>query len=287
MTRYAITGANGTLGRATAEYVLASRSPDQLTLLSRRPDSLQEFADRGVDTRRADFDEPESLEDAMRGIDVLLLISTDAIGRRRPQHEAAISAAARAGIGRIVYTSTTDPHRDHPESLRPLTDDHAATEDALRQAGPSWTVLRNALYLDSLVPVWAQSVAAGQLVTNNGAGRHAPVARNDCAAAAAAVLIGDGHENGIYDITGPRLVDDVAVVGALSADHESPIDVVHVSDDDFAAGLAAAGMPPEVVPIFVGFGASIRAGLMETPIGDTQRLIGRPPLSLEDFLTHV
>jgi NAD(P)H dehydrogenase (quinone) len=100
--------------------------------------------------RHADFGEPERLVDSFCGIDVLLPISTDAIGRCRAQQQGAITAAAATGVRRIAYTSTTNADKDFPTQMRPLTDDHAATGEALRRAGPSWTLLRNAFYFENM-----------------------------------------------------------------------------------------------------------------------------------------
>ncbi|HET6735963.1 NAD(P)H-binding protein [Mycobacterium sp.] len=279
-----ITGASGTLGRRTAQYVLASHRPADLVLFSRRPAALAEFTDAGAIVRHADFDQPDTLATAFGGVDVLLLVSTDAVGHRRPQHEAAIKAAAAAGVSRIAYTSMSNPDSEFPIALRPLSDDHAATEDALRRAGPSWTMLRNGLYIDLLAPGWAQAGAAGTLVTNNGDGRHAPVTRDDCAAAAAAVLLGDGYDNTVYDIAGPRLLDDDAIAAVLAARYGRSVEVLHVSDEQYEKGLVAAGLPAEMTGVLTGFGASVRAGLLETPLGDIEKLLGRAPVGIEEFL---
>jgi NAD(P)H dehydrogenase (quinone) len=48
--------------------------------------------------------------------------------------------------------------------------------------------------------------------------------------------------------------------------------------------VEAAGLPAELAGLLTGFGATIRAGLMETPLGDTDKLIGRAPISIEQFL---
>jgi NAD(P)H dehydrogenase (quinone) len=284
MTVIGITGASGGLGRRTAQHVLQAHPPAEVVLFSRTPASLAEFTAAGATVRQADFNQPDSLVESFRGVDVLLLISTDAIGHRRAQQEAAISAAAAAGVDRIAYTSTANADKSFPAKLRPLSDDHAATEEALRRAGPSWTLLRNALYLEAISGGWAQAAATGKLVTNNGSGRHAPVSRDDCAAAAAAVLLGDGHDNTIYDIAGERLLDDTAVAAVLATHHGRPVEAVTVTDDDYEKGLLAAGLPAELAGLLTGFGATIRAGLMETPLGDTDKLILRAPTSIEQFL---
>jgi NAD(P)H dehydrogenase (quinone) len=280
VTTIGITGASGALGRRTAEYVLKSHSAADVVLFSRSPDSLAEFADAGVTVRAADFDRPDTLAEGFAGIDVLLLISTDALDRRTTQQLAAVAAAAAAGVKRIVYTSMPNAGGDFPARLRPLSDGHAATEEALRTAGPAWTILRNALYTENNVGAWAQAVSTGRLVTNNGAGRHAPVSRDDCAAAAAAVLVGHGHDNAVYDIGGPRLVDDHAIAAVLAERRGAAVEVLHVDDEDYLGALTGAGLPEDLATVLTGFGESIRAGRLETPIGDTERLIGRPPADI-------
>jgi hypothetical protein len=57
-----------------------------------------------------------------------------------------------------------------------------------------------------------------------------------------------------------------------------------VSDEEYERGLIAAGLPAELAGAFTGIGASIRAGLLETPLGDTDKLIGRTPIGIEAFL---
>lgn len=284
MTVIGITGASGALGRRTAQYVLEARPPREVVLFSRTPASLAEYTAAGAQAREADFNQPDSLVESFRGIDVLLLISTDAVGQRRSQHEAAIAAAATAGVTRIAYTSVANADKEFPAKLRPLSDDHAATEEALRAAGPSWTLLRNSLYLDGSADAWAHAAATGTLITNNGSGRQAPITREDCAAAAAAVLLTDGHDEAVYEIAGQRLLDDSAIAAALTTRYGRPVEPVEVTDDDYESGLLAAGLPAEFASLLTGFGQSIRAGLLETRLGDTEKLIGRTPTSIEQFL---
>jgi NAD(P)H dehydrogenase (quinone) len=140
------------------------------------------------------------------------------------------------------------------------------------------------LYFEAIGMGWAHAVEQGALVNNNGDGRHAPITRDDCAAAAAAALLGDGHDGVVYDIAGARLLDNTAIATALSDHHGTAVDVGAVSDDAYAAGLAAAGLPAELAGVLTGFGESIRAGLLQTPLGDFEKLTGRPPVTIGEFL---
>jgi|SRR6185437_2749333 len=131
----------------------------------------------------------------------------------------------------------------------------------------------------------AQAITTGQLVTNAGAGRTAYVSRDDCAAAAAAVLTSAGHENQTYDITGPEAVsaeDLAALAGELGG---KTIEVVHVDDDAYVAGLTGAGLPEVAARLFASFGASTRGGFLEGVSSAVSDLTGEAPRSLRAILT--
>ena len=83
-------------------------------------------------------------------------------------HTQAVEAARAAGVEHVVYTSLPRPEPGNPAGVAP---DHHATEEALRASGLAWTFLRNNIYAEYQIPVTAQAVASGQLVTNTGAGR--------------------------------------------------------------------------------------------------------------------
>jgi NAD(P)H dehydrogenase (quinone) len=282
MTTIAIAGAGGALGRRTAELALESVDPQQLVLVSRDPSKLADLAGRGAQTRAGDFDAPETLAAAFAGVERLLVISTDAVGRRAAQHQAAIDAAKAAGVRHVIYTSLPNPTPDHPTG--PLAADHLATEQALRASGLAWTLLRNSLYTDLQLASGGQAIASGQLVTNAGDGLVAYVTRADCAAAAAAVLTQEGHENAAYDVTGPALVSQAELAAALSAASGTPVELVAVDDEAYTAGLVAAGVPEPMARVYAGFGTAIRQGLLETQTDVVQRLTGRAPTSVEEFL---
>ena len=141
----AITGAAGQLGRLTAQRVLDRVPPGEVVLVTRRPDAIADLADAGAIVRHGDFDEPASLPAAFAGVERMLLISTDVLGNRVAQHTAAIEAAAAAGVGHVIYTSS-----DNAGSELPLvvSHEHGATEEAIRDRGLRWTALRNGLYAE-------------------------------------------------------------------------------------------------------------------------------------------
>jgi len=278
---YAITGASGHLGRLTAEALLHRVEPGELVLITRTPDRLADLAARGVDVRAGDFTRPGTLGAAFDGVNDLLLISTDAIGARVPQHQAAVEAAAKAGVRRIVYTSVPEPTSDNPAFV---VADHAATEAALRESGLGWTVLRNNLYAEYQLDALQHAAASGRYVTNTGAGRAAYVTRADCAAAAAGALVSREVDDRALDVTGPRALDAQDMARLAAGVGARPVEVQLLDDDAYTASLVTAGVPEPLAVGLASFGAAIRLGHLAAVTDTVQRLSGAAPTPIEALL---
>lgn len=284
-TTLLVTGAGGQLGRQAVENLLQSGARN-LIAASRDPGKLADFARRGVETRRADFDDPASLAAAFRGVDRLLLISTDNLadpGRRSKQHRAAIAAAEQAGVRHVVYTSAPSPY---PTAKDSLINDHYWSEQALAASRLDWTILRNHLYSDLLLMSLPHAIQSGQLFSATGKAGRSYVTRADCAAAAAGALLkGTGKQ--IFEVTGPAPVtqDEVAAIAGELAGKK--VTHIAVSPQDLAAGLAQAGLPPFLVDALVAFDVDASRGYHAITAPTVQELSGRAPIALRDFLsTH-
>ena len=276
----AVTGASGHLGRTVADLLLERLDPSEVVLLTRTPEALASYSERGAAVRYADFDEPATLGEAFSGTERALLISALDFARRGGQHGAAIEAAKAAGVRHVIYTSIPEPE-GNPAAAAPS---HLATEVAARESGLAWTFLRNSLYADFQVPVVAEAIASGQLVTSAGNGRVAYVARDDCAAAAAAVLTQDDHEGKTYDITGPEAIGprDVAALAAELGGR--PVEVVSVDDDAVVAGMIEAGAPEAVARIRLSFVVAAREGFLDSVTSAVQDITGNAPMSVRQIV---
>jgi NAD(P)H dehydrogenase (quinone) len=277
-----ITGASGQFGRLVAEQLLGQLSPADVILVSRSPAALSELAELGAEVRHGDFDEPGSLAGAFSGGDRLLLISTMALGRRVEQHRAALEAAVKAGVQHVVYTSSTNPVSGHPVGL--AVDEHRETEGMLRGSGISWTVLRNAAYAELQVPLGAVAITYGRLVTNAGDGRVAPISRNDCATAAAAVLTTSGHDGQTYEITGPEALTQADIARLLTDVCGRPVKLVPTGDRRLLWGLGRIGTPKPVARTIVDLGIAAREGYYDVVDPAFENLTGRLPRTLRDVL---
>jgi NAD(P)H dehydrogenase (quinone) len=275
-----VTGAAGHLGRQVVANLL-EQGFAKVVAGTRKPAALADLAARGAMVVTADFDDPSTLDAAFKGVDRLLLISTDSLvgGVRLKQHLAAIDAARRAGVKHVVYTSMPKPE----SSLVTFAPDHYGTEQALEKSGLAWTILRDAWYADNLIGSLPQALAGGKWYSSAGEGRLAYIARADVALAAAGALASVATANRRYDITGAKALKTTEIARIASEAFGKPLEIVAVTDAQLAAGMKAAGVPEAVIPMLVSFDAAARAGDFDVVSRDAEELSGRPPQSLEDF----
>ena len=279
-----VTGASGQFGRLVIKHLVETQgvAPGSIVAASRDPSKLADFAAKGVKTVAADFENPASLEAAFKGVDRLLIVSTDALDgtdRRLRQHQAAVAAAKAAGVGHIVYTSMPMPE----EALVTFAPDHLGTENAIKATGIGYTILRNSWYMENLFASIPNALKSGHWYTAAGEGKASYVSREDLARAAAAVLASDDTTNKTYTLTGVEALTVNEIAALASEIMGKKIEVVHVPDEGLKQGMIAAGVPAFVAPTFVSFDTNTRAGKLATVTDSIEKLTGKAPITLKTF----
>jgi len=282
-----VSGASGQLGSLVIDELLARKvAPENLILVSRTPntDHLNAYAARGANVRFGDFNQPDSLDAAYRGGTRMLLISINGGGGDRPElHRVAIDAAMRAGVKQIAYTSYVNADRYEDSTIAV---DHLRTERILQESGVAWTMLRNQIYANGLVDQAVQIVSDGRFVTHTPDARVAYVTREDCAAAAAAVLTTPGHDNKAYNITGPDAIGPRELVALASEISGKRVELVVLSEPDYRRRLAESGMPDAAINGTISFAAELDSPYLREPSTAVAELTGRPATSVRTLLTN-
>ena len=273
----ALTGTTGLVGSAVLERL--GGSP---ILIGRDATKLAP----GFEAREAAYGDA-AMTDALAGVDTLFLVSGRESATRRAEHLATVSAAADAGVRRIVYLSFLGAA---PDSTFTLGRDHYFTELAIRESGVAFTFLRDSLYQDYLPFMTGED---GVIRGPAGTGRLSAVARDDVAELAAVVLRGtDGgsaehtrHDGVTYAVTGPEALTLAEVAEQLTAASGRPVSFHNETETEAYESRAKYNAPAFEVEGWVTSYQSIGVGEMAEVSGDVERILGRPPISFAEFLS--
>ena len=274
--KIAITGATGQLGNLVIEQLLQLTAAQNIVALVRKIDKAEHFKVQGIEPREFDYDRPETLVPALLGIDKLLLISANEIGRRTPQHQAVIDAAKVAGVPYLAYTSLL---RADTSPLG-LAQEHRETEKLIQDSGITYTFLRNNWYSENYLAGVAHTIEIGTLFGAAQDGRISSASRIDYAEAAAKVLTSTGHENKTYELAGSEsfsLSDLATFIGqAVNKD----IIYQNLSAEEYTQGLTQAGL----VDVIVDADIQTIQGAMYSDSKDLEQLIGHKTTSIQDAI---
>jgi len=275
-----VTGANGQLGRLTIAALLSRLPASAIIAAVRSPDQAQDLATRGIEIRHADYDLPESLETAFTDADRLLLISSNAMGRRVPQHQAVIAAAKRARIGLVAYTSIL--HAD--DTPLAAAEEHRPTEAALRASGVPFVLLRNGWYSENFLRRLPAALPSGELLGCAGNGRISAATRLDYAEAAAAVLAGGDHAGKAYELAGDTAFTLASFADAAADRFGQHLLYRDLSESDFVAELTRMGFPAFVAEMIARSDTATRNGALFDETCQLSALIGRPTTKISEAL---
>ncbi|MEU7653342.1 SDR family oxidoreductase [Micromonospora taraxaci] len=280
MPTYAVTGATGRLGRLVIGQLLDSGVPAaEIAAVVRSPEKAADLAARGVEIRKANYDDPSTLPGAVAGVRRLLLISGDTPGQRVPQHTAVIDAAKLAGVERLVYTSILKADT----TTNPLAPEHKATEEVLAASGLTYTVLRNGWYTENYTDQLPQYLGSGTILGATGGSKISAATRADYAAAAVAALTREEAGNAVYELGGTSFTFD-ELAEAVTEVTGTPVAHRDLSAAELASALENVGLDAGTAGFVAALDHSIAIGELVTDSDDLSRLIGRPSTPLRDAI---
>ncbi|MFE6775289.1 NmrA family transcriptional regulator [Streptomyces sp. NPDC057702] len=182
--------------------------------------------------------------------------------------------AVERGLRRLVLLSG----RGEDEAL--------ACEKALAEAaggragsgpGADWTVLRCSWFSQNFSEGYLlDPVLAGEVTLPAGPVGEPFVDADDIADVAATVLTEDGHAGQVYELTGPRALTFADATAAIAAATGRDVRFTRVSPREYAAALAAAQVPADVIDFLTYLFGTVLDGRNAHVSDDIQRVLGRP-----------
>ena len=270
-----ITGVTGKLGSYVADLV------DQQGIssihLARRPERAKVYA--SAEIRKMVYANTPEVVEALKGIDVLLMVSARENPERVEEHKSFLDAAKLAGVQYIVYTSF---YGADEKATFTLSRDHAQTEAYIKELGFTYTFLRDNFYLDFFIDIALEN---GEIRGPAGRGRVSAVARKDTSSVAAEILLhAKKWENQTLNLTGPEDLSMEEIVEILSKETGKTITYVDESVEEAYESRKKWSAQTWEYDAWVSTYTAIKAGEQAGVSTDVEKVLGRPAMSLIDVL---
>jgi uncharacterized protein YbjT (DUF2867 family) len=272
----AVTGSTGWLGGLVATELEKRRVAQRL--LVRDPARAPQL--EGATVLQSTYGDSAANAEALDGVTTLFMVSAAENEKRLDEHRAFVDAAAGAGVEHVVYVSFFGAA---PDATFTLARDHFATEEHIKASGMAWTFLRDNLYLEFIE---ALAGSDGVIRGPAGDGRAAVVSHEDIARVAVAVLQEPArHAGQTYSLTGPQALTLTEMARLVTVLRGREVRFHDETVDEAYRSREAYGAPDWQVEAWVSTYLAIKAGELDGVTDDVERLTGRRPLSLRDYLS--
>lgn len=279
-----VTGATGHLGNAAIQSLLKKGvRAHEITALVRDENKAVNLKNQGIQIRIGNYNNYNSLKQALQGVDKLLLISSNEVADSLVQQKNVINAAKENGVQHIVYTGMEIKNYE-TTAIPFVTQVHKATIDYLKETGITYTIFNDSLYADSIGKFSGETFLESGIFFPAGDGKLPWVPRTEIGEAAAVVLTTSGHEHKTYAITADTAYSFEEIAGMLSGITGKEVKYLKPDLNTYIDALGAAGVPKEIVSFLGGFATAIKNGEFDTHRSDLENLLGRKPMELREFL---
>jgi uncharacterized protein YbjT (DUF2867 family) len=274
---YLITGATGDVGSKVVERLI--KSGERPRVFARDAEKARSRFDDRVDVATGDLADKASLNEALQGVDALFLVNS---GPQIPlRDEMAAKAAKAAGVRHLVKLSSMDVQ--HGLAIGAW---HEQGEAAIRATGIPFTFVQPTGFMSNLL-AWARSVKTeGVVRSSTGEGRRAFIHPEDIAAVAVQALTTGNYQGQSLAITGPDSLTFNEVAEKLGAAIGKSLTFLPISDEEARRRYSAVSGSVEETEAHVALWRAIREGRLATVTDHVQRILGRAPIGLEQWINE-
>lgn len=273
-----VTGVTGKTGGEVARLLAAARVPFRALIRNRAKADALQF--RPAEVVVGDVADDAVLAQDLQGVERALLVMPNGEDQLKLEKRFT-EQAARAGVQHLIKLSSLE---SVPGSTTPFTQVHLASEQYIRDSGMNWTMIRPTFFTQTFLTS-APRIREQQVISMPaGKGTIAPTDLRDVGAVILRVLTEPGHANQSYDLTGPELLTLEQVAARFSLVLGREIRYVDQPPEELRTRLAAINLAPWRIDGVCKEFKAIAAGVIDHTTGTIARLLGRPPLSLEQFI---
>lgn len=277
--KIAVTGATGQLGHHIINHLLElGTSPSDIYAIARRPEKAQDLKTKDIHVVYGDYSKPETMTEALKGIDKLMLVSGSEVGQRVTQHKAIIDAAKANGVRFIAYTSLLKAD----DSELALADEHRITEKMVKESGIDYSFLRNGWYSEnylSQIPIYLET---GVILGSAKEGKYSAAPRTAYALAAAKVLTQIESPKNIYELASDYNFTLSELASEISKVAGKEVLYINLPEKEYTEKLISFNVPGPFAEILANSDAKAAKGDLYSNSTDLTDLIGRKVTPLKE-----
>lgn len=269
-----VTGATGNVGSLLVPALV--QSGVAVRALVRDEAKAEPLRYSGVEVAIGDLDQPETLTEAVKGVDSVFLITWNGPTAEQ-QAKNVIDEAGKAGRPHIVRLSAFGP-----EGSR-LIKQHQAVDAALVASGLPYTFLKPTFFMQNVMMA-AQTVAAdGAIYMPFKDGKVGMIDVRDVAGAAHAVLTSAGHSGTGYILTGPESISFHDAAQALSQSLGKEVSYIDVPLEAAKESMVGMGFPEWIVDGYLELFEGFAVNWGDRTTRAVEELTGHPARSFSQF----
>jgi len=202
--KVAVTTASGQLGSAIINQLVNAIGKENVIGIARTPEKAQHL---GIEIRRGDYNKSPDFDEALKEVEVVLIVSgMDHPDKRIDQHRNIINAAKNAGVRKIVYTSIVG--KDGKSSFDAIVQSNRQTEQDIMESGIEWSIGRNGLYIEPDVEYIDNYMKDGKIINCAGDGLCSYTTREELSHAYTQMILNDDRNEKNFNLAGVAITQN-------------------------------------------------------------------------------
>jgi len=275
----AVTSASGQLGSAIAKQLIKEIGKDNVGI-ARTPEKAKHL---GIEIRKGDYNSRPDFNEALKGVDAVLLVSgMDKPENRIQQHRNVIKAAKSNGVQKIVYTSIIGDEDN--TAFSPVVRSNRQTERDIGESGLQWAIGRNGIYIEPDLEYIDTYVKEGGIINCAGDGKCAYTSRAELGCAYTQMLIDDKHNGKVYILAGKPITQS-ELAETINEVYKTDLSYKAVSVEAFAKARKEA-LGDFIGSVIAGIYEGIKLGVNDVP-SDFEKATGRPHKTIIEIIKHL
>ncbi|PWJ39311.1 SDR family oxidoreductase [Sediminitomix flava] len=275
--KIAVTTASGQLGKAIVNALIDVYGKDSIVGIARTPEKAKSL---GIEIRKGDYNSFDEFNEALKGIDKVLVVSgLDAPEKRIQQHRNIIKAAEENGVKKLVYTSIIGS--EVGTAFDAIIKSNRQTEQDISSSKLNWAIGRNGLYIEPDLEYVEKYAEKGCIWNSAADGKCAYTSRAELAKAYVALLSNDDLNGEIYNLSGTPITQQ-ELTDTINRDFNTKLTYKEMSSEEYLADRKNE-LGEFFGVIVTGIYDGIKKGSFDV-VSDFEKVTGRPHQSLDEMI---